>query len=101
MGAGPPRFAEKADFAMLEADIAALAPPEKDAEAQAAAERADAEGEEEALGVVSSQILTCPGGLALLDAARASIARRKGEAAAIQKVRGAIGAIHEAIQSSK
>ena len=50
-------------------------------------------GEEPCLGVISAQILACPGGLALVEAARTILGRRKGEAAAQNKVNEAMAAI--------
>ena len=50
-------------------------------------------GEEPCLGVISAQILACPGGLALVEAARTILGRRKGEAAAQKKVNEAMAAI--------
>ena len=53
---------------------------------------------EPCLGVISAQILACPGGLALVDAARTVLGRRKGEAAAQNKANEAMAAIQSATE---
>ena len=106
LGASPPRFAETAEFTLLEADVFALSPAgaaerAEGEEDEAAAARAEGGDEEPCLGVISAQILACPGGLALVEAARTVLGRRKGEAAAQKKVNEAMAAIQLATENGK
>ena len=105
LGASPPRFAETAEFALLEADVFALAHAGAEraevGEDEAAAARAEGGDGEPCLGVISAQILACPGGLALVDAARTVLGRRKGEAAAQNKANEAMAAIQLATELGK